>query len=294
MSFMNIPQTDQLNAYPHRNSISSSTSSKSPSPLNQGWDSQEESPKNTTRKSTSTFISKLFNMTNDTCNQHLISWNINGTSFLVYNVPRFSQEVLPGYFKHSNFSSFVRQLNMYGFHKVNKTPRGQRTNNETEIWEFSHPKFQYNRPDLLEDIKRKVMDSELLRREAGDIHASFAMVQLSQAETLQQFRILQDNFNRLVQELEDMKKVQSQQQALIKKLIAQQDSSHMYEQFMKQDMISAGLYPGQTNPLALPARAIPPSPASSILLSSPPTCLEELNEPRLLDNRMSFNKEWRS
>ncbi|OAD70908.1 heat shock factor-type transcription factor, partial [Phycomyces blakesleeanus NRRL 1555(-)] len=90
--------------------------------------------------------------------QHLIAWTYSGTSFIVCNITEFSRDVLPKHFKHNNFSSFVRQLNMqvlYGFHKVNKSPRGHRTLAENQIWEFSHPKFMRGRPDLLDEIKRK-------------------------------------------------------------------------------------------------------------------------------------------
>jgi heat shock transcription factor 1 len=41
----------------------------------------------------------------------------NGKAFAVKKVAEFSLEILPRYFKHSNFASFVRQLNMYDFHK---------------------------------------------------------------------------------------------------------------------------------------------------------------------------------
>ncbi|KAG2232450.1 HSF-type DNA-binding-domain-containing protein [Thamnidium elegans] len=189
---------------------------------------EEKAPaqRRSSKKGVSSFISKLHTMVEDGRHRNLISWNPHGTSFFVYNAVQFSQEVLPEYFKHSNFSSFVRLLNMYGFHKINKSPRGQRGNNENEIWEFSHPKFQHGRPDFLKDIKRKAMDSELLRRETGDIHASFATLQMSQADLLQQFYVLQDNFSNLLQGFEETKRIQQQQQFIIRQLAERQGLSH--------------------------------------------------------------------
>uniref|UniRef100_V5EV77 HSF-type DNA-binding domain-containing protein n=1 Tax=Kalmanozyma brasiliensis (strain GHG001) TaxID=1365824 RepID=V5EV77_KALBG len=143
------------------------------------------------KRQSSKFVYKLFRMVSDPDYQHLISWNRNGTSVMVCNFDEFAKEVLGKHFKHSNFSSFIRQLNMYGFYKVNKTPRGHRQSVDAQIWEFSHPKFLRGRPDLLDDIRRKALDSEHARVEARDLQYSVSVgqMQLRQQVDEMQFRI---------------------------------------------------------------------------------------------------------
>ncbi|PWN21276.1 winged helix DNA-binding domain-containing protein, partial [Microstroma glucosiphilum] len=130
------------------------------------------------KRQSNRFVYKLMKMVSDPESQHLISFNPSGTSVVVTNFDDFAKDVLPKHFKHSNFSSFIRQLNMYGFYKVNKTPRGQRNSNDMQVWEFSHPKFIKGRPDLLDEIRRKALDNDHGRGEARDLQFNMSMGQM--------------------------------------------------------------------------------------------------------------------
>uniref|UniRef100_A0A0A0KYD7 HSF-type DNA-binding domain-containing protein n=1 Tax=Cucumis sativus TaxID=3659 RepID=A0A0A0KYD7_CUCSA len=66
------------------------------------------------RKSTpAPFLMKTYRMVEDPATDDVISWNSDGTAFVVWQTAEFAKDVLPKLFKHSNFSSFVRQLNTY-------------------------------------------------------------------------------------------------------------------------------------------------------------------------------------
>jgi hypothetical protein len=59
------------------------------------------------------FLAKAYEMVDDPSSDSIVSWSQNNKSFVVWNPPEFARDLLPRFFKHNNFSSFIRQLNTY-------------------------------------------------------------------------------------------------------------------------------------------------------------------------------------
>lgn len=105
------------------------------------------------------FILTLYEIMNDQTISEIISWTESGRSFAIFNLTELSSKVLPKHFKHKNAASFIRQLNMYGFHKMRDTG---------EVLVYSHPDFVQGCPEKLLNLNRKSALLITKNRDADD------------------------------------------------------------------------------------------------------------------------------
>lgn len=90
------------------------------------------------------FLLKTYDIVDDPETDDIVSWSEDGQRFTVWKPMEFARDLLPKNFKHNNFSSFVRQLNTYGFRKTNPDQQ-----------QFENDQFIRGRKELLVEIQRR-------------------------------------------------------------------------------------------------------------------------------------------
>ncbi|OMJ94640.1 hypothetical protein SteCoe_2131 [Stentor coeruleus] len=159
------------------------------------------------------FILRAYEMINNPKFVDIVSWTESGYSFAISNTAQFTTKVLPIYFKHKNFSSFVRQLNMYDFHKERDTG---------DIQIYTHSSFIRGHPEKLQEVHRKSSDLLTEHNPSSDLEKKYLLLNTKQ-------KLLQEKVNTLEQSYKD---VSNYNQLLMSQIIQCMDREQKVEQLL--------------------------------------------------------------
>ncbi|KAJ3559806.1 hypothetical protein NM688_g111 [Phlebia brevispora] len=173
------------------------------------------------------FVRKLYRLLEDQSLSHILCWGPEGDFFIIKDVNTFTTNILPRTFKHSNFASFVRQLNKYDFHKIKSSddnPFGENS------WLFRHRDFRAGGLDALENIKRKVpgsrRDSQPMspvlpaNREAlVDLQARIQRMAQQQGEMTMQIQNMETEYVSVLDEMINLQRSLQQQDGTMRELV---------------------------------------------------------------------------
>ena len=84
----------------------------------------------------------------------IISWSPSGRSFVILDRAALMRDVLPRYMNQAEWTSFQRQLNNFGMRTVAR----QSHDSDEPPEAYVHPLFRRDRPDLLNNVRRKRQD----------------------------------------------------------------------------------------------------------------------------------------
>ncbi|KAK7245562.1 hypothetical protein RIF29_40409 [Crotalaria pallida] len=169
------------------------------------------------------FVGKTYEMVDDPSTNNIVSWGAKNRSFVVWDPPEFARVLLPKFFKHNNFSSFIRQLNTYGFRKV-----------DPEHWEFANDDFVKGQPDLLKNIhRRKPVHSHSMQNLQG--HGANRLTDLERQNLKDEIEKLKHEKEQLLLELQ---REEQERQMYDKQMHCSNDRLEKLEK-KQEDMLSS-------------------------------------------------------
>lgn len=186
----------------------------------------------TTANAPPPFLAKTYDMVDDPSTDKIVSWSATNNSFIVWDPPEFARDLLPKYFKHNNFSSFVRQLNTYGFRKV-----------DPDRWEFANEGFLRGQRHLLRGIVRR-KPAQGQNQQPQQAHGQSSCVELGKFGLEEEVERLKRDKNVLMQELVRLRQQQqttdTQLQAMVQRLQGMEQRQQQMMSFLAKAVNSPG------------------------------------------------------
>ncbi|KAK4486534.1 hypothetical protein RD792_009218 [Penstemon davidsonii] len=182
------------------------------------------------------FLVKTYEMVDDPNTNSIVSWSPMNNSFVVWDSAEFGRSLLPKYFKHNNFSSFVRQLNTYGFRKV-----------DPDRWEFANEGFLRGQKHLLKTISRRkpVHGQPQNQHQANGQNSSVgACVEVGKFGLEEEVERLKRDKNVLMQELVRLRQQQQSTDGQLQTMVQRLQGMEQRQQQMMSFLAKAVNSPG--------------------------------------------------
>ncbi|VAI11570.1 unnamed protein product [Triticum turgidum subsp. durum] len=183
------------------------------------------------------FVAKTYAMVEDPATDAVVAWGPASNSFLVADPFAFSEMLLPAHFKHSNFSSFVSQLNTYGFRKV-----------DPDRWEFAHASFLRGQTHLLRRIVRRQNGGKRggkdgrNGKEEDDEESSSTMLAMEVVRLRNEQRATEERVAEMWRRVQDAERRPKQMLAFLLKVVGDPD---VLRRLVGNSGGGGGLFPGE-------------------------------------------------